>query len=514
MGGQGPEQELRRERRARVHGARRRRSLAPSRTRPPARPPAAACRCRSPTRSRPAARATCTCSARAGVASSSPAPASSTSATSSSCSSGNYKTTYKLTAGPNPENSLVTGAVLPAPLLRPVGVGQHPGHRAGRERRRHPRPAQGAVRAGRSAAAARTRSTPAKARSSRTRPGRCARSARTSARTAARTRSATHIFYDRREDIRTNLRVHAIPGIMDFFDYSPAASGMTYRNNLNPAGVTIDGDPDRPSPVRRPGSRSPVAQGSLTRVGADHDELHADRADVVLPRRLDPARDPVHRRRVRVRLERALVQRRRSRAPIPGTAAPTRSARPGRCTSMLRARPRRRPPRSATASPNPSPPPAPAGRSAAGFGADSTRLGVRLNAPKRVGPRASQAGGVTRREVMPLTISMTCGRLIERNIASAARLSAPATSDGVLPSAAERVAHDVGRLHHALDLAARAAGSTATPACGSSRDGSRHVDAAVAQLVPEPFGEHEVERLRRRVQRDLSRCRPRPRATT
>src|SRR3712207_7012288 len=30
----------------------------------------------------------------------------------------------------------------------------------------------------------------------------------------------------------------------DFFDYSSAASGMTYRNNLNTGGVTIDGNPD------------------------------------------------------------------------------------------------------------------------------------------------------------------------------------------------------------------------------------------------------------------------------
>ena len=53
-----------------------------------------------------------------------------------------------------------------------------------------------------------------------------------------------HIFYDRREDITTTLRVHAIPGIMDFFDYSPAASGMTYRSNADPDGTTIDGVPD------------------------------------------------------------------------------------------------------------------------------------------------------------------------------------------------------------------------------------------------------------------------------
>jgi hypothetical protein len=55
-----------------------------------------------------------------------------------------------------------------------------------------------------------------------------------------------HVFYEQREDIRTFLRVHAIPGPWDFFDYSAAASGMTYRNNLNTGGVTIDGNPDSP----------------------------------------------------------------------------------------------------------------------------------------------------------------------------------------------------------------------------------------------------------------------------
>jgi S-layer homology domain len=54
----------------------------------------------------------------------------------------------------------------------------------------------------------------------------------------------THIFYQRRHDITTYLRVHAIPGIVDFFDYSPAASGMIYYDDLNLSGVTIDGSPD------------------------------------------------------------------------------------------------------------------------------------------------------------------------------------------------------------------------------------------------------------------------------
>ena len=53
-----------------------------------------------------------------------------------------------------------------------------------------------------------------------------------------------HVFYDQREDVVTDLRVHAIPGIMDFYDYSPAAAGMAYSNSNNPNGVLIDGVPE------------------------------------------------------------------------------------------------------------------------------------------------------------------------------------------------------------------------------------------------------------------------------
>jgi len=53
-----------------------------------------------------------------------------------------------------------------------------------------------------------------------------------------------HIFYERFSDVTTFLRVHPIPGIVDFFDYSAAATGMTYRNNQNLQGLVIDGRPD------------------------------------------------------------------------------------------------------------------------------------------------------------------------------------------------------------------------------------------------------------------------------
>lgn len=53
-----------------------------------------------------------------------------------------------------------------------------------------------------------------------------------------------HLFYADRMDVRTYLRVHPIPSIMAFIDYSPAATGMTFRRTTNPDSVTIDGVPD------------------------------------------------------------------------------------------------------------------------------------------------------------------------------------------------------------------------------------------------------------------------------
>ena len=52
------------------------------------------------------------------------------------------------------------------------------------------------------------------------------------------------IFYRDRQDSRTYLRVHSIPYVMSFTDYSPAASGMTWRSSINTTGVTVDGTPD------------------------------------------------------------------------------------------------------------------------------------------------------------------------------------------------------------------------------------------------------------------------------
>lgn len=76
------------------------------------------------------------------------------------------------------------------------------------------------------------------------------------------------VFYAQREDIRTYLRVHSIPSIMDFFDYSPAAAGMTYYNDFNLGGVTIDGVPDTPALGPIHWEMVTGAQGSLVMAGA------------------------------------------------------------------------------------------------------------------------------------------------------------------------------------------------------------------------------------------------------
>jgi len=74
----------------------------------------------------------------------------------------------------------------------------------------------------------------------------------------------THVFYEGREDIVTDLRVHGIGGGMDFFDYSPAASGMTYRSSLDTGGVAIDGVPETISAAYRPWESVTGPQGGIS----------------------------------------------------------------------------------------------------------------------------------------------------------------------------------------------------------------------------------------------------------
>ncbi|HEY7440475.1 MAG TPA: hypothetical protein VIC35_13850 [Acidimicrobiia bacterium] len=180
--------------------------------------------------------------------------------------SGNYKKTYKTTAGPNPENTHITGATYT----------QHFGDRWLTDSITVTAP-------GATKVDILDRAKPLFA------PGNCVRTEDTfdsgegafivnksgpvrairsyiGANSGPNT-ERTNIFYDRREDVVTDLRVHAIPSIMDLMDYSPAATGMTYRNELNPTGVTVDGNPDSLTAGVSSWEQITGVQGTLTSVG-------------------------------------------------------------------------------------------------------------------------------------------------------------------------------------------------------------------------------------------------------
>ena len=76
-----------------------------------------------------------------------------------------------------------------------------------------------------------------------------------------------HLFYEGRQDVTTFLRVHAIAGMLDVYDYSAAAIGMTYTDGLNTSGVTIDGIPDAITPGVSLWQMVSGPQGTLTIVG-------------------------------------------------------------------------------------------------------------------------------------------------------------------------------------------------------------------------------------------------------
>jgi hypothetical protein len=80
-----------------------------------------------------------------------------------------------------------------------------------------------------------------------------------------------HLFYEGRQDITTFLRVHAIPGVMDLYDYSPGAIGMIYHNDLNPLGASrtprtarTTRHPASPSAPATTSSTPPAASGSMS----------------------------------------------------------------------------------------------------------------------------------------------------------------------------------------------------------------------------------------------------------
>lgn len=73
-------------------------------------------------------------------------------------------------------------------------------------------------------------------------------------------------FYPDRIDISFVIRVHPLCCSFDFFDYSAQAIGMVYHDNLNQAGVSIDGMPDTMATGVLEWQLVTGPQGSLTHV--------------------------------------------------------------------------------------------------------------------------------------------------------------------------------------------------------------------------------------------------------
>ena len=157
-----------------------------------------------------------------------------------------------------------------------------------------------------------------------------------------------HVFYERRQDIRTDLRVHAIGGIMDYLDYSPAANGMTYRSSAAPGGVTINGSPDSPASGALVWESVDGPQGGLSISHAASTDISPLTLTSYYFDDSTPAehrgRAPVHRRQHRVRRERALDHQRAARTPTRASRGPSACGPPATSTTRSPARRPRAPP--------------------------------------------------------------------------------------------------------------------------------------------------------------------------
>ena len=77
-----------------------------------------------------------------------------------------------------------------------------------------------------------------------------------------------HWFYEDRHDVRTTLRVHEVGGMMDLYDLSQAAVGMTYHDARTPGGVAVNGRPDAVAPGPLSWTMIVGAPGALFSCGA------------------------------------------------------------------------------------------------------------------------------------------------------------------------------------------------------------------------------------------------------
>ena len=178
--------------------------------------------------------------------------------------SGDYKTTYKLEDGPNPENSTVTTPYYPHHFSDRWLTTRSGSPRQGSSGVDILDRAKTALRARASAAAARTPSTTPRAPSSSTRAGPSARSGPTSARTAARSPSASTSSTSAARTSAPTCGCTRSRASWTTSTTRPAAAGMTYTNNANTGGVPVDGVPDTVTPGTLAWETVDGSQGGLS----------------------------------------------------------------------------------------------------------------------------------------------------------------------------------------------------------------------------------------------------------
>lgn len=179
--------------------------------------------------------------------------------------SGNYKTTYKLSKGPNPENSSVATAFYRVHfadrwITDELKVSAGAATNVDILDRVMPRAAPGD--------GTRTENTFASGTgcfiANRAGPIRAIRSYMGA--NSGRYAQQDHIAYARRLDFVMISRVHPIPSAWNGWDYAPAASGMTYRDDFNQGGLTINGSPDAWTAGKITWQMVTGPQGTLTHV--------------------------------------------------------------------------------------------------------------------------------------------------------------------------------------------------------------------------------------------------------
>lgn len=90
-----------------------------------------------------------------------------------------------------------------------------------------------------------------------------------------------HLMYENRIDTVTHLRVHAVPPLRDWIDLSEAARGMTVSSSTRTAGATVDGVPDTFPTANPTWHMARGAQGSIVNTSTIETNISGLAANII-----------------------------------------------------------------------------------------------------------------------------------------------------------------------------------------------------------------------------------------